>query len=258
MVLEGSHEATVGLRVPAHEFAQGVIRELGHSLLMTSVNRTGEPPLCDGPAIVERFGGEIDLLFDGGPSPLKMPSSVVRCTGPVLEVLREGILTREEIYLSAAQTILFVCSGNTCRSPMATAIARRRLSEALGVPEDGLLARGLHLVSAGTSTLEGLPASTGCRQTLEQLGMDASAHRSKALNLELARRSAQIFCLASSHRQRLLELDPKLGAKTDLLHPDGRDIGDPFGGDSKTYEGVRNQIAAALDERLGQLIALAQ
>jgi tRNA threonylcarbamoyl adenosine modification protein (Sua5/YciO/YrdC/YwlC family) len=256
VVLEGNHAATVGLRVPAHGFPQRVIRALGHSLLMTSVNRSGEPPLCDGSVILRAFGGAIDLLFDGGPSPLKMPSSVVRCTGPVLEVLREGILSREEIYVTAAQTILFVCSGNTCRSPMATAIARRRLSEALGVAEDRLLARGLHLVSAGTSTMEGLPASSGCKQTLEQLGMDASAHRSKALDLELVRRAAHIFCLASSHRQRLLELAPELGAKIELLRPDGQDIGDPFGGDLGTYEEVRNQIAAALDGRLEELVAL--
>ena len=256
VILEGLEEATVGLRVPAHRFPQQVIRKLGHSLLMTSVNKAGEPALWDGQAILKEFGAEIELLFDDGPTALKMSSTVVRCTGPVLEVLREGILSAEEIYLSAARTILFLCSGNTCRSPMATAMAARRLSEVLGVGEDQLLARGVHLVSAGTSTLEGLPASEGSQQVMKQIGMDVSAHRSRALNLSLARQAARIFCLGSSQQKRVVELSPELGSKTEMLHPSGRDIVDPFGGDLKIYQQIRNEIADALGVRIPELLAM--
>jgi protein-tyrosine phosphatase len=204
------------------------------------------------------FGEDIDALFEDGPSALKMSSTVVRCTGPVLEVLREGILTANEVYLGAAHTVLFLCSGNTCRSPMAAAIARRRLAEALGIEESQLLARGLNIVSAGTSTLEGLPASEGAQQALHELGIDVEAHRSRAVDLDLVRRSAHIYCLASSHRSRITELVPMFEDKTGLLHAEGEDIGDPFGGDFATYRAARDQIADAVTGRLPEILKLIQ
>lgn len=248
--------ATVGVRVPAHRFTQDVIRRVGAPLWMTSCNKGGEPPRTDAAAIESEFGREIACIVDDGPSPLGVASTVVRCTGPDLEVLREGILSRDEVLDTAARLCLFVCTGNTCRSPMAEALARKLLAEDLGTAPDALLARGIRFRSAGIATLDGMPASDGGMLAAAEVGCDLSQHSTTELTPQLVHRADRIFCMSRSHLHGLLERVPEAEPKAMLLRLDGRDVTDPYGGDLEDYRRARDVIATALRERLPELRSL--
>lgn len=245
-----STDGTVGLRLPAHPFTREVIKGCGGPLWLTSINRSGEPPMCDPAAIESAFGDKLALIIDAGLSPLGNASTVVRATGPKLEVLREGILSAEEVLEVAGHTILFVCSGNTCRSPLAEAIARHELAGMLGVPERDLLAHGIAFRSAGTSTLSGVPASPGSISVAAETGLDLQAHRSELLEPQLAGRAARIYAMTRAHVERIAAVLPEARAYTTLLQPDGTDIADPFGGGLGEYRTARSQITAAVRARL--------
>jgi protein-tyrosine phosphatase len=151
--------------------------------------------------------------------------------------------------------LLFVCTGNTCRSPLAEGLARH-----------GAEARGwshLEVASAGVSAADGLPASDGALRTARRHGLDLSAHRSRALGGELAGWADLILVMSPGHLLRLEELDAL--ARSALLdafargaEEGGAGVPDPFGGDDDayeaTYEALDELVAAAL-ERLEPLLA---
>jgi protein-tyrosine phosphatase len=251
LVLPAHGGGDKGVRLPANDFTRDVIRATG-PLWMTSVNRSGEPPLCDPRDIEAQFGSELALLCDDGVSPLGNASTVVRCTGPDLEILREGILSTREVLQTAALQIVFVCTGNTCRSPMAEALARRDLAALLKTTPDRLSARGILFHSVGTGTIDGLAASEGSMLAMHELGIDLGEHQSRAATRDLLQRADHIVVLAASHQRAVRSMLPEAAAKTLLLDPSGADIADPYGGDLADYRRARDQIAKAVAARCAE------
>lgn len=248
---------SVGLRVPAHPLTCKVIEELGHSLFMTSVNRHGQPPLNDADAILSMFRDDdsVTILADAGPPQLGEASAVIRLDDRRLEVLRPGLYDEIELQIGAATHVVFICTGNTCRSPLAQAIAQQQAAAALGVEPAQVLAHGLLFTSAGTSTLGGMPASSGSLACAAEIGLDLGVHSSVQLTAEHIDAADRIFCLSKSHRVNLLHHVPGAKAKIELLDPAGQDVPDPFGGGLEIYRETRDVIAALLAKRIADLVS---
>jgi len=139
------------------------------------------------------------------------------------------------------QSILFVCTGNICRSPMAEYMLRRRLGKD----------SGWRVSSAGIIAGAGMTASEVAVAAMQEVGIDLRPHRSRPLDQELVDGSELVMVMTASHRDQLRSLFPKDLDKVYLLASfakDGEkdDIEDPIGLNTAAYRAVRARIEQAL------------
>ena len=247
-------EKQVGVRVPANEIARKLIELAGAPLFVPSANPSGEPPALSGEDVLRYFDGKIDAVVDGGTTLLKEASTVVRVEDSGFQVLREGIITREMIHQCLeGRRILFVCTGNTCRSPMAAELFKKHLAAKLRKPLDELNELGYRVASAGTFAAEGSPPSEHAVTALEEMGCDLSRHYSQPVTLELLAECDHVYTMSSSHYQVLQRLCEELprSARPRIDRLAEECITDPVGGDLETYRRCAAEIDSAIRRIVG-------
>lgn len=144
------------------------------------------------------------------------------------------------------RSILFVCTGNTCRSPLAESLCRSKLALALGCSPDELAAKGFRVESAGVMAYEGDPATPEAVVAASAIGADLAGHRSRPLNPEMLERATDVFAMTEMHLMVLLSRFGPVGPEPKLLCEQD-DLLDPIGGDSEEYRACAQIIAWQLD-----------
>jgi protein-tyrosine phosphatase len=148
--------------------------------------------------------------------------------------------------------ILFVCTGNTCRSPMAEGICRKILSIKKNCSIDQLKKNGYNVESAGIYAFSGSAVSVEAVNALKDLGIDISGHRSRLLAEKDVRQADVIFALTQGHLEFIVNNWEFAKDKTVLL--DNDDIKDPIGLGNEVYWVCAKQIENAILKRLGEYI----
>lgn len=142
----------------------------------------------------------------------------------------------------------FVCTANICRSPMAEYLFEKELEKRANKDRYWLPFKG---VSSGVSASMGEFISPNSLEALQELGIDASVHRSRMLTQELLDRSCAVFCMTSTHKLLIEMRYDVLPGKVHLLRDFmpgkvAREVPDPFGADIGEYRLCRQAIAEAM------------
>lgn len=243
--------STVGVRVPDNIIARRLIAEIPGPVAAPSANFEGNPPPLTVDEALRDLDGLVDAAIDGGPAQFGKGSTVVDITQPEFKVLREGVLSNQQIEAIAQQkTILFVCTGNSCRSVMAHFLLADMVKDRSDI----------EVCSAGTSVFLQAKASAETLAVLGEKNIDANVHLSQPINTVLLKKADLIFVMTRGHRQQVLARVPEVEKKIYLLKEFAADPGslladldipDPIGRNRAEYKLCLGVIEQAIQKIVG-------
>ncbi|SFE61537.1 protein-tyrosine phosphatase [Alteribacillus iranensis] len=149
--------------------------------------------------------------------------------------------------VAAIKHILFVCTGNTCRSPLAEALLRSKATD------------GVEVKSAGVYAMPDMPASDGTMDVLKEKGIELD-HKSQPVTKELVDWADLVLTMTKSHHETTVQLYPEAADKiftikefaADITGPEG-DITDPIGGSAEMYRKTAEELEPLIDAVLEKI-----
>ena len=241
----------IGIRVPSHLVAREILRELDMPVFLPSANLSGEVESVSAKEVENAFNSKIDMIVDGGVCEHSRSSTVLDLTCNPFQVLRQGVVEETDIIsVFARKRIMFVCTGNTCRSPMAEFLLKKIMEE----EEKPYFQERYEVVSRGIHAFTGSPVSPNVLNVLmEQEGLNAINFTSKKLDRLDVLSADLIFTMEDVQKDYILNVEPAaegrvFNLKKFLPADEEKDIFDPIGADIEVYEGVYATIKKALIE----------
>lgn len=235
-----NEQGEVRLWIPDHEVLHYITRLVSGPLVVALATR-GDKADELVRSVAELPAGASVLSIDGGTIEESGEPTVVAVEGNRGQVLREGLLSESQLRQLSQYLVLFVCTGNTCRSPMAAALMRKKIQDKFQSEFDP---QSLPIVvaSAGVSAFGGDPASHGALEAIRGYGCSLDQHQSTQLNSRLVEQSDLILAMGQRHRSVIVAQWPEVASKVHLIAADGSEISDPFGGPLDVYQRCAEQL----------------
>lgn len=241
---------SVGVRCPDNRVAAELLYAAKSPVVAPSANIAGQPPATEPQQVLRHFAGKVRLLLDAGPCKYGKSSTVVRLGKNLLEFVRDGVYSQQQVEEMAKVTFLLVCTGNTCRSPMAAGLFRKHLAKKLNCEVDQLQQKGYKILSAGTAGMAGFPASPQAIAACAAKGIDIAGHRAKVLSTQLIEQADYIFTMSRLHLEPIVALCGSAANRCQLL-AENTDIHDPIGQSQAVY----NDCAQFIEQNVKKKIS---
>lgn len=243
---------SVAVRVSHHRLLSHIHRYLSAPLIWGEFSVSGSPPLTTAAGLDEHLSqiaakSPLPLLLDDGLSRYGGVGTVVRSSGNSWQILREGVIQRAAMNQFVKPVIAIVCTGNTCRSPMAETLLRDLLHKRFG-RED--VAR---VISAGVAASRGNGASPQSVEVMGRLGLDLTGHASQPLDDPVMSMADLVLTMTRRHCDAILAAWPDRKDRVFTLRRDGGDITDPVGMPVDVYEQCADQIRGELEKWIDAL-----
>ncbi|MDO4574827.1 MAG: L-threonylcarbamoyladenylate synthase [Planctomycetia bacterium] len=237
-------EGYLGIRVPQHSFTQRVLESVDFPVALSSANISGEVDTTSGRAVSQAIGTQVDLIFDAGECVLGKASTVVKFPADSGEytVLREGAISKKVLAGLTRPLYLFLCTGNTCRSPMAEVMARKILAEKYHVSVEELERKYVNVLSAGIAASGNSPASAEAKQVMAEMGLDLSHHLSTLVTDERIRQADRIFVMTELHADIVCQAVPDAASRITIMN-----VPDPYGGSVERYRESAEKMRQTLE-----------
>ncbi len=243
----------ITVRSPAHSFIIEVDKLLVGPLILVELFGPQSDPLETAEELNPGWFQATDLLIDDGRSLVSGGPAIIEVQGESCTLKRESAQGEEAYRAICQRSVLFVCTGNTCRSPMAEAIFRSRLANRLDCPQEELGARGWSVGSAGIWAFNGHPAAANAVEIVHRFGADLHHHESRRLTAAMVQQADLIVVMTREHFDTLTAAIPEASDRTRLLDPEGYDLADPVGQDLDRYQSTAETIDLHLDSLLNEL-----
>ena len=234
------NEDGIRFKRTGHSVPRSVVEHLQTPLL--AIHSFAESSRTVSAAELTETPGQLDLVADAGDVRYPRAATHVVVNREDWTMSQEGVYSPTSLRRLSARLILFVCTGNTCRSPMAEGLFRHMLAERLGCSDAELVDRGYMVLSAGISAGGGMPASPATLQILRDRGIDLSEHASQPLTASLLDLADHVYTMTSAHREVIMRERPDASGRVSLLSRDGESIPDPIGGGLDEYRSCERAI----------------
>ncbi|MEO1619032.1 MAG: Sua5/YciO/YrdC/YwlC family protein [Planctomycetota bacterium] len=230
----------VGFRVVEHRILETIHRFMAAPLLISGANLVDQPSESTAEGVLDKLSGRVPLLLDDGPTRYGEGSTIVRVVDNRWELVREGVIEQAAMNQFVKPVIVMVCTGNTCRSPMAETLMRELLHRRFG-REDAV-----RVLSAGVAASEGCSASPQSIEVMGERRLDLTGHASQPLSDELMNVADLVLTMTRSHRAAILAAWPEMQDRVFTLRHDGGDISDPIGMPVESYRNCADQMQEEL------------
>jgi protein-tyrosine phosphatase len=241
-------DGKIQLTVPLSPIVASMLRLLPGPLVLWPACQPGAPEPVTAREALEHFGPQVDMLLDDGRTRFAQPASIVEVVEGKAHLVRGGVISESNLKRIASFMIVLVCTGNTCRSPMAEILLKKRLAEQLGCKIDELEDRGVLVQSAGIAAMSGGRAAEEAVETMKLRGLDLTVHESQPLSDRIVRYADLILTMTRGHREAILGQWPEARERAFLVAGDRGDISDPIGGPAELYRRCAEQIDGYLEE----------
>ncbi|MCP4653115.1 MAG: threonylcarbamoyl-AMP synthase [Candidatus Omnitrophica bacterium] len=255
VVFYDRNDKAIGVRVPDSPIIREVLKEANTPVCLPSANVSGEGEILSADGVEETFGNEVDLIVDGGPCEHGRASTVLDLTFYPFKILRHGVASEKRIIeVFTRKRILFVCTGNTCRSPMAQFLMQIYLAQMSPYAQSRY-----EVISRGISAFGGLMAASNVIEVIkEKEKVDVLNFVSQKLDRYTLLSSDLIFTMEDDQLNYVLKFEPTVegrifNLKKFLPAEFENDISDPVGKGKEVYEQLYETLSQAIKELMNWL-----